>query len=101
MAKQHIDLQGNETRLAGQFRAFVDNVRRVQDEARHMVAVMDEAGAAAPADWTAVRSVFGFQSDADAQAAYTLLKNAATQINHGAVDSFTSRIGQVRYGACA
>lgn len=71
MASAHIELTGNETRLAGQLRQWIDQLQRVtQDCARHK-AVMDQA--AAGADWAGLRAAYGFGSDVDAEAAYNLV----------------------------
>ena len=89
----HIELVGDESRLAGQFRGLVDRSRNLQDDMRHMKLVMDGTGATAtPPAWTAIEAIFGFKAG-DAEAAYNLLKLAAEKINSAPVDSFCNLIG--------
>jgi hypothetical protein len=87
MASTHIELQGNETRLAAHFRSFVDDLQRVQNNSERLKAIADQA--AADSDWAGLRAAFGFSSDADATAAYNLLGSVNTTL---ATDSF---IGQL------
>ena len=91
MASNHIELQGNESRLAGKFRNLVDRTSDLQDEMKRMKLIMDEAGAST-ADWVAIEALFGFQPG-KGQAAYTLLQAAATKINSADCDNFCNRIG--------
>ena len=92
MANLHIELHGNESRLAGKFRSLVDRTTDLQDEVKRMKLIMDEAGATS-ADFASVNSYFGFATVADCQAAYTLLADAAIKINSAAIDNFINRIG--------
>ena len=92
MASAHIELTGNETRLAGQFRSFVDQLQTVQNTARELKAIADQA--AADSDWAGMRAAFGFSSDADAQAAYNLLGSVNTTLGTDAfIAQLLSRIG--------
>ena len=91
MATNHIELQGNESRLAGKFRNLVDRTINLQDDMRRIKQIMDESGASS-ADWTAVEGAFGFKSG-QAAAAYALLAAAAIKINAADVDNFCNRIG--------
>lgn len=88
----HIELQGNESRLAGKFRSLVDRTTDLQDEVKRMKLIMDEAGATT-ADWASITALFGFKDDATSAAAYTLLSEAAVKINSAAIDNFINRIG--------
>jgi len=93
MATNHIELIGNETRLAGKFRSLVERTSILQDEMRRMKFVMDEAGAAPPTpDWVAIEGLFGF-AVGNGTKAYDLLKTAAAKINSAEVDNFCNRIG--------
>ena len=79
MASTHIELTGTETRLAAQYRSFIDQLQRiVQDAARHK-AVMDQA--AAGGDWLGLRAAYGFSSDADAEVAYNLHTATNTKLS--------------------
>ena len=91
MATNHIELQGNESRLASKFRSLVDRTSQLQDEMKRMKFVMDEAGASSQ-DWTAIEALFGFQPG-NGQAAYVLLQAAAVKINSADCDNFCNRIG--------
>ena len=88
----HIELIGNESRLAGKFRNLVDRTTDLQDEVKRMKLVMDEAGATT-ADWTSITALFGFKDDATSAAAYELLAQAAIKINSAPIDNFINRIG--------
>jgi len=92
MATNHIELKGNESRLAGKFRSLVDRTTDLQDEMKRLKLIMDEAGAST-ADWASITALVGFASDATSQAAYLLLTEAATKINSAAIDNFLNRIG--------
>ena len=92
MANLHIELKGNESRLAGKFRSLVDRTTDLQDEVKRLKLIMDEAGAAS-GEWTSITALFGFKDDATSQAAYTLLQEAAIKINSAAIDNFINRIG--------
>lgn len=92
MASAHIELVGNETRLAGQFRRFVDQLQDVQEQAAKLKAIADQA--AAGSDWAGMRAAFGFASDADAEAAYNLLGSVKTTLVTDAfIAQLLSRIG--------
>lgn len=91
MATNHIELQGNESRLAGKFRSLVDRTADLQDEMRRMKYIMDEAGAST-SDWAAIEALFGFATG-KGQAAYALLLAAAIKINSADCDNFCNRIG--------
>lgn len=88
----HIELQGNESRLAGKFRSLVDRTTDLQDETKRLKLIMDEAGAVS-AEWGSITALFGFKDDATSQAAYALLQEAAVKINSAAIDNFINRIG--------
>lgn len=88
----HIELQGNESRLAGKFRSLVDRSTDLQDEMKRMKLIMDEAGALT-ADWGSITALFGFKDDATSEAAYSLLTGAAVKINSTPIDDFINRIG--------
>lgn len=88
----HIELIGNESRLAGKFRNLVDRTTDLQDEVKRMKLIMDEAGAST-ADWASITALFGFKDDATSAAAYDLLAQAAIKINSAAIDNFINRIG--------
>jgi hypothetical protein len=92
MASNHIELQGNESRLAGKFRSLVDRTTDLQDEMKRMKLIMDEAGAST-GDWASIQALFGFVDAVTAQAAYLLLSGAAQKINSSAIDDFVNRIG--------
>lgn len=92
MASNHIELIGNESRLAGKFRSLVDRCADLQDEMKRMKLVMDEAGAST-SDFASIQALFGFKDAATAQAAYLLLVDAASKINSTAIDNFVNRIG--------
>lgn len=87
MASAHIELAGNETRLAAQFRGFVDQLQDVVEDVERLKAVADQA--AAGPDWPGMRAAFGFGSDADAEAAYNLLGSVKTTL---ATDSFIAQL---------
>ena len=87
MASQHIELTGNETRLAGQFRGFVDRLQALVEDAAKHKAVMDQA--AAGSDWPGLRAAYGFATDADAEAAYNLLGSVNTTL---AGDAFIAQL---------
>ena len=88
----HIELIGNESRLAGKLRNLVDRTTDLQDEVKRMKLIMDEAGAST-ADWASIAALFGFKDDATSAAAYDLLAQAAIKINSAAIDNFINRIG--------
>jgi len=88
----HIELIGNESRLAGKFRSLVDRTTDLQDEVKRLKLIMDEAGAST-GDWVSIQALFGFKDAATSQAAYTLLSEAAIKINSAAIDNFVNRIG--------
>lgn len=87
MASAHIELTGTETRLAGQFRSFVDRLQALVEDAAKHKAVMDQA--ALGADWPGLRAAYGFASDADAEAAYNLLGSVNTTL---AGDAFIAQL---------
>lgn len=92
MASAHIELVGTETRLAREFRLFVDQLQATQNAARELKAVADQA--ASGADWAGLRAAFGFASDADAEAAYNLLGSVNTTLTTDAfIAQMLSRIG--------
>lgn len=92
MASAHIELTGNETRLAGQFRSWIDQLRNVVEDAAKHKAVMDQA--ASGADWPGLRAAYGFGSDADAEAAYNMLGSVNTTLSTDAfVAQLLSRMG--------
>ena len=92
MANLHIELKGNESRLAGKFRSLVDRTTDLQDEVKRLKLIMDEAGAAS-GEWASITALFGFANDATSAAAYALLADAAIKINSAAIDNFINRIG--------
>jgi hypothetical protein len=93
VANNHIELVGNESRLAGTFRSLVSRATNLQDDMRRMKFIMDESGAAdAAPDWAAIEALFGFRAG-QAQPAYSLLKLAAIKVNSADVDNFCNRIG--------
>lgn len=87
MASSHIELVGNETRLAGQFRSLVDQLQAVQNLARELKATADQA--AAGQDWAGLRAAFGFDSDVNAEAAYNLLGSVTTTLT---TDTFIAQL---------
>lgn len=87
MASAHIELTGTETRLAGQFRNFVDRLQAVVEDAAKHKSVMDQA--AAGSDWPGLRAAYGFGSDADAEAAYNLLGSVNTTLS---TDTFLAQL---------
>lgn len=87
----HIELVGNESRLAAKFRSLVDQAQRLQDEMKRMKFIMDEAGASS-ADWGSIEALWGFKAG-DGQKAYALLQAAAAKVNSADVDNFVNRIG--------
>lgn len=87
MASAHIELTGNETRLAGQFRGFVDRLQDVKEDAARHKAIMDQA--ALGADWAGLRAAYGFASDADAEASYNLLGSVNAAL---ASDAFLAQL---------
>lgn len=92
MASAHIELAGNETRLAAQFRSFVDRLQTLVDDAAALKAVADQA--AAGSDWAGLRAAFGFTSDADAEAAYNLLGSVNTALSGDAfIAQMLARLG--------
>lgn len=92
MASAHIELVGNETRLAGQFRSFVDRLQQVVEDATKLKSIADQA--AAGPDWPGMRAAFGFSSDGDAEAAYNLLGSVKTTLSTDAfIAQMLSRIG--------
>lgn len=92
MASAHIELTGTETRLAGQFRNFVDRLQDVVQDAAQHKAVMDQA--ASGADWAGLRAAYGFASDANAEAAYNLLGSVnATLAGDAFIAQLLSRMG--------
>lgn len=92
MASAHIELTGTETRLAGQFRSFVDRLQALVEDAAKHKAVMDQA--ALGADWPGLRAAYGFASDADAEAAYNLLGSVNTTLAGDAfIAQLLSRLG--------
>lgn len=92
MASTHIELTGTETRLAGQFRSFVDRLQTLVEDAAKHKAVMDQA--ALGADWPGLRAAYGFASDADAEAAYNLLGSVnATLAGDAFIAQLLSRMG--------
>jgi len=92
MASNHIELVGNETRLAATTRRLVDKTGELQNDLKRLRLIMDEAGATS-SDWPAVKAAFGFHTDADAQAAYPLLTAAVSKINNADIDNFVNRLG--------
>ncbi|HPV11716.1 MAG TPA: hypothetical protein PKW83_13740 [Verrucomicrobiota bacterium] len=92
MANNHIELTGTETRLAGQMRSFVDRLQTLKDDSASLKVIADQA--AAGGDWTGMRAVFGFASDADAEAAYNLLGSVNTTLGTDAfIAQMLSRLG--------
>lgn len=92
MASAHIELTGTETRLAGQYRNWIDRLQAVVEDAAKHKAVMDQA--AAGSDWPGLRAAYGFSSDADAEAAYNLLGSVNTTLSTDAfVAQLLSRLG--------
>jgi len=92
MASTHIELTGNETRLAGQFRSFVSSLQSLKDQSAKLKAISDQA--AAGADWSGLRAAFGFSSDAEAEAAYNLLGSVNTTLSGDAfIAQLLSRLG--------
>jgi hypothetical protein len=92
MASSHIELAGSETRLAAQFRSFVDRLQDVVEDSERLKGVADQA--AAGQDWAGLRAAFGFHSDADAEAACNFLGSVATALNADAfIGQMLSRLG--------
>ena len=92
MASAHSPLNGTETRLAGQLRSFVDQLRNVVEDAEQHKAIMDQA--ASGADWAGLRAAYGFNSDANAEAAYNLLGSVNTTLAGDAfIAQLLSRLG--------
>ena len=92
MASAHIELNGDETRLAGQYRSFVDRLQQLVEDAAKHKAVMDQA--AAGSDWPGLRAAYGFSSDADAEAAYNLHGSVNTTLAGDAfIGQLLSRLG--------
>ncbi len=92
MASQHIEITGNETRLAGDLRRFIDQLQAVQNQSAELKAVMDQA--ASGSDWVGLQATFGFDSTADAEATYNLLGSVnATLTTDAFVAQFLSRLG--------
>lgn len=92
MASTYISLVGNETRLAGQMRSFIDRLQDVREDAARLKAIADQA--AAGGDWEGLRAAFGFTSVADAEAAYNLLGSVNTTLSTDAfITQMLSRIG--------
>ena len=87
MASTHIEIVGNETRLAAQLRSWIDRLQDVQEDAARLKAIADQA--AAGSDWAGMRAAFGFGSDADAEAAYNLLGSVKTTL---ATDAFIAQL---------
>lgn len=92
MASQHIEITGNETRLAGDLRRFIDQLQGVQNQSAELKAVMDQA--ASGSDWVGLQATFGFDSTADAEATYNLLGSVnATLTTDAFIAQFLSRLG--------
>lgn len=85
-----INLDGNETRMAGKARSFVDNLRGLRGIARDLKETADQAAAGnGGPDWAAFRTVFGFESNEDAEAFYNLLGSVNTTLQS---DSFIAQL---------
>jgi len=56
MASQHIEIKGNETRLAGELRSFIDQLRHVMNTHGKLLAVLDGAYTGNDANGLSVRS---------------------------------------------
>lgn len=92
MASSHIELAGSETRLAAQFRSFVDRLQDVVEDSERLKDVADQA--AAGSDWSGLRAAIGFHSDADAEAAYALLGSVSLALTTDAfISQMLSRLG--------
>jgi hypothetical protein len=87
MASAHIELKGSESRLASDFRQFIDQLQRVVDSSTKLKAIADQA--ASGADWAGLRAAFGFSSDAHAEAAYNLLGSVKNTLT---TDSFIAQL---------
>lgn len=87
MSSSHIELAGSETRLAAQFRSFVDQLRNVQEDAARLKEIADQA--ASGGDWPGLRAAFGFRTDAEAEASYNLLGSVHTTLS---TDTFIAQL---------
>lgn len=91
MTTNHIEITGQESRLAAEVRRLIDRTDDLQNEMKRMKLVMDEAGASS-ADWVAVETAFGFKSGT-AVTIYDLLNKAQVKINSADIDNFVNRLG--------
>ena len=91
MASNHIELQGNESRLAGKFRSLVDRTTDLQDEMKRMKLIMDEAWAST-GDWASIQALFGFVDAATAHDVWAY----ATRTLTGFTTTEFNMIGPVR-----
>jgi len=90
MASQHIEIQGNETRLAGDMRRFIDSLQRVMDDHARLLAVLNAAYNGNDANGLAV--ALGLASD-KAVLVRTYLAAIEDEINATQLQQFVSYLG--------
>lgn len=90
MASQHIEIKGNETRLAGELRSFIDQLRNVMNQHSKLLAVLDEAYTGNDANGLAV--ALGLPS-ADAVTIRVYLDAIKDEINAAQLIIFVNRLG--------
>jgi len=90
MASQHIEIKGNETRLAGELRSFIDQLRHVMNTHGKLLAVLDEAYTGNDANGLSV--ALGLPS-ADAVTVRLYLDAIKDEINAAQLITFVNRLG--------
>lgn len=90
MASQHIDINGNSTRLASEVRQLVDHARNLQERAAKVKKIMAQVSSGD--DWVALGAYLGIPSD-KAQLVSTMLTAFSIVINKADYDAFVDRLG--------
>lgn len=94
MASAHINI-GDGTRISGQTRRLVDDLRRVRNEAKRLKEIYDQL--ALDGDWAALATALDLPADAagaaDAQTVYNLFGSAVAELEGPFIGQILSRLG--------
>ena len=90
MANQHIELTGTASRLARDFRGFVDGLRIAQQSGCRTDAIIEQVSSGG--DWAALATSLGV-SEANAEATYNLLQAALVHLNDADITTLLDRLG--------
>ncbi|MCP4536241.1 MAG: hypothetical protein GY832_03770 [Chloroflexi bacterium] len=90
MASQHVEITGTASRLARDFRNFVDGLRIAQQSGGRVDGIVEQV--ASGGDWAALGTELGIDA-ADAETTYNLLQSALVHLNDAAITALLDRLG--------